>query len=176
MALNLTDLEHVREDMLQELESDLSQDTLYISPRLSEAGTSQYPDLLREAIARHDEDWLAGEIRSRHLLRTHEIRHTKRGQVRAKVPVTAPETLAEGEFNRFYVRGVCCSSLAGGETEVEVYRAKPVSDPRPESQRKVGSRVAAESLLSDLRTHPGVDTALGIPAGPNSGLSVRRAR
>ena len=24
-----------------------------------------------------------------------------------KVPVTAPQTLAEGEFNRFYIRGVC---------------------------------------------------------------------
>jgi len=175
MALNLTDLERVRGEMLEELKSDLSQGTLYISPRLSEAGTSQYPDLLKEAITQHDEDWLAAEIRSRSLLQTHEVRHTKRGRVEAKIPVTAPETLAEGEFNRFYVRGVCCSSLAGGETEVEVYRAKPVSNPRPESQRKVGSRVAAESLLDDLRTRPGVDTALGVPAGPNSGLSVRRA-
>lgn len=28
-------------------------------------------------------------------------------------------------------------------------------------------------MLDDLRTHVGVDTALGLPPGPNSGLSVR---
>jgi hypothetical protein len=27
-------------------------------------------------------------------------------------------------------------------------------------------------LLDDLRTNVGVDTALGLPAGPNSGLSA----
>jgi hypothetical protein len=53
-----------------------------------------------------------------------------------------------------------------------VYRAKAVEHARSESQQKIGSCVAAEPLLRDLRTHVGVDTALGLPPGPNSGLSV----
>ena len=34
------------------------------------------------------------------------------------------------------------------------------------------ARLAKSSLLDDLRAHPGTDTALGLPPGPNSGLSV----
>ena len=37
---------------------------------------------------------------------------------------------------------------------------------------RVGSAVPTLRLLDDLRANIGVDTALGIPAGPNSGLSV----
>jgi hypothetical protein len=43
---------------------------------------------------------------------------------------------------------------------------------RAESEQKIGQRIAAEALLRDLRAHPGLDTALGLPPGPNSGLSV----
>jgi hypothetical protein len=57
---------------------------------------------------------------------------------------------------------------------VEVYRAKPVQDPRPRSRQIIGTRIDAQRLLGDLRAHPGgIDSALGVPAGPNSGLSVR---
>ncbi|HUW11509.1 MAG TPA: hypothetical protein VM537_17385 [Anaerolineae bacterium] len=176
MALSLEDLPDVRAEMLSELEDDISNGTLYFSPRLKEGCDAQYRELLRQAIEEHDDEWLGTQIRSRGLLRTHEIRNMKTGPVQAKVPVTAPQTLAEGEFNRFCCRAVCCSSLAAGEEAVEVYRAKAVTDPRPESQQKLGSRVPPRSLLDDLRKNIGIDTALGIPAGPNSGLSVRRIR
>jgi hypothetical protein len=80
--------------------------------------------------------------------------------------------LAEGEFNRFYIRGVCLRAIEEGMYEVIVYRAKTVEHARAESEQKIGQRVAAEDVLRDLRAHPGVDTALGLPPGPNSGLSV----
>lgn len=41
-----------------------------------------------------------------------------------KVPVTAPETLSEGEFNRFYARGLCRVAISLGIAAVQVYRAK----------------------------------------------------
>lgn len=63
-----------------------------------------------------------------------------------------------------------------GGNSVEVYRAKAVQQPRPQSERLVGTTVDVHRLLRDLRTNVGVDTALGIPAGPNSGLSVRLTR
>lgn len=46
-------------------------------------------------------------------------------------------------------------------------------NPRVESQAKIGAIVNAEELLADIRVNVGVDTALGLPAGPNSGLSVQ---
>lgn len=58
-------------------------------------------------------------------------------------------------------------------TELVVYCAKQVTTPRRESEMKIGSRVAPRVLLEDIRTHPGVDTALRLPPRPNSGLSVR---
>lgn len=80
--------------------------------------------------------------------------------------------LAEGEFNRFYIRAICVRAMESGVREVTVYRAKEVLDARTESTRKIGQSVSAEELLRDLRTSQGIDTALGLPPGPNSGLSV----
>lgn len=91
----------------------------------------------------------------------------------AKVPVTAPDTLAEGEFNRFYARGLCARAIADGIPDVEVYRGKQVQRPRPESQSKIGNRINVKALLEDLRKSQGVEPALGLPPGPNSGLTVR---
>jgi hypothetical protein len=90
------------------------------------------------------------------------------------VPHTAADTLAEGDFNHYYCRAICRRVLEEGKEFVEVYRAKDVREPRPRSQQLVGALVDARRLLIDLRAHPGgIDAALGIPAGPNSGLSVR---
>jgi hypothetical protein len=160
--------------MLDELEADISSRTLYTSPRLNHHGLECYSALLREAIRCHDDAWLAWRLRVEHCLKHTESRRTKAGSVTAvTVPVTAPETLADGEFNVFYVRGICRRAIHHGIRAVEVYRGRAVMDPRPESQAKVGLLVLAEDLLNDLRVSKGVDSALKIPAGPNSGLSVR---
>ncbi|GBD26329.1 hypothetical protein HRbin30_01661 [bacterium HR30] len=167
--------EGVREFMIRELDLDIHSGRLYISPRLTEAGTQAWPDLLREAFREHDDDWLASQLRLRRLMRTTEQRRKPKGGLAiAKVPHTAAETLAEGEFNRFYARGLCASVLASGGTEVEVYRGKAVQNPRAESQAMIGRRLPAQQLLDDLRTSQGVEPALGLPPGPNSGLTVRR--
>ncbi len=89
------------------------------------------------------------------------------------MPVTAPETLAEGEFNRFYARGLCRRAMAQGIESLLVYRAKEVVNPRPESVALIGKSLPVKQLLEDLRANIGTDTALGLPPGPNSGLSVK---
>jgi hypothetical protein len=81
--------------------------------------------------------------------------------------------LAEGEFNRFYVRGLCLRAIDEGIDRLVIYRAKAVEEPRPDSNRRIGRSVNPRTLLDDLRRNAGVDTALGIPPGPNSGLSVK---
>ena len=167
--------ENVRKYMIEELNLDLRSGKLYISPRLTDEGARVWPDLLREAFRAHDDDWLASQLRSRGLMRSTEQRRTPSGGLTtAKVPRTAPETLAEGEFNRFYARGLCRHVIETGGTEVEVYRGKQVKNPRLESQAMIGRRLPAQKLLEDLRVSQGVEPSLGLPPGPNSGLTVRR--
>ncbi len=175
MAMNLVNLDQkTRSLMAKEIDQDIAASRLYMSPRLNASGQSQYPALLKEAAQSHDEMWLAQQIRINGLLKTEEIKKKPSGgTTTAKVPVTAPDTLAEGEFNRFYCHGVCARALEEGKQQVRVYRAKLVSNPRSESQAKVGTLVDAHNLLNDLRTSQGVEPSLGIPPGPNSGLSVQ---
>ena len=167
--------EEVRTYMAQELEFDLSRNCLYVSRRLTAAGAEQWPSILREAVLHHDDSWLAATLRASGALDTYEERHAQNGKVTmARIPVTAPDTLAEGEFNRFYARGLCAQVLASKGTEVEVYRGKDVQSPRLESQAMIGKHFPAAKLLDDLRQSIGVDTAMRLPPGPNSGLTVRR--
>jgi len=175
MALFYENLdERTRQFMLSEVERDLSTGTLYMSPRLNENGLLQYSSLLKNAIQGHNDEWLALELRQQNLIKTYESRRKPRGGFgTAEVPFNAPETLAEGEFNRFYMRGLCARAVEEGVAEVEIYRGKPVSQPRPESQAVIGKRISAKALLGDLRCSQGVEPALGLPPGPNSGLTIR---
>ena len=177
MALQLANLDELtRTLMVEELEIDVANGTLYLSTRLNSRGQDEYEQLLRTAFLEGDDESLADEIRSMGLLNaTEQRRKPSGGFSTVSVPVSAPETLAEGEFNRFYVRAICRRVINDGvrSGELEIYRAKEVANPRSESQAMIGRRIDATVLLNDLRTHQGVDTSLGLPAGPNSGLSVR---
>ncbi len=174
MVMNLVNLDdNTRKYMLEEFESDVSDGKLYYGKFLTDDGKRKYVTFLQEAIKDGDDISLAKNLSAPGMMVSkYEKRKPKGGFTLADVPVTAPETLAEGEFNRFYCRGVCRRAIAEGLEEVEVYRAKAVRDPRPKSQALVGSKLKADHLLHDLRTNVGVDLALGVPAGPNSGLSV----
>jgi hypothetical protein len=175
MALKLVNLdERTRRFMVSEIESDKAADKLYESPRLNERGREKYYGLLREAAAEHDASWLAERLRRDGLMKSVEERkNPKGGTTTAQVPVNAPDTLAEGEFNRFYIRGLCLRAIEDKIPELIIYRAKEVGSPRSESEAKIGERIDPQQLLDDVRKHPGVDTALGLPPGPNSGLSAQ---
>ena len=173
MALNLINLDAVtRKYMLDKIESDERAGRLYISSRLSNRGASDYPALLKAAATAADDSFLANELRAPGRLNPTEPRNTKNGVTWAKVPITAPETMAEGEFNRFYARGLCRRAIDEGKPKVRVYRAKQVMNPRSLSEALLGQLFEAEKLLEDLRVHIGTDTSLGLPDGPNSGLSI----
>jgi hypothetical protein len=162
----------IRKYMLDELDLDISLKRLYLSPRLNATGIANYEKLIRSAIQKGNDISLSQDLRG--MFNESEQRRLKSGEVtNAKVPITAAETLSEGEFNRYYCRGVCRYAIEKGILEVEIYRAKEVLNPRPESQALIGAKINAKQLLQDLQINIGVDTALKVPAGPNSGLSVR---
>ncbi|WP_410510167.1 hypothetical protein RSJ42_08630 [Methanosarcina hadiensis] len=138
---------------------------------MNEEGAHLYPELLLKAIDEGNEITFGADLLSHGCFNTHVLRNGKP----TKMPSNAHETLSEGEFNRFYIRALCLRAINEG-CELEVYRAKQVSNPRPDSQIMIGhiiDAISSESLLNDLRTSTGIDTALGLPNGPNSGLSVR---
>ena len=170
-AMNLVELnEATRVLMLDELQMDQERGELYISKRLSQAGRGQYPQLLHDALAGGTPATLAEDLRQPGVLNASLVRRDGRLQA---MPSNAPDMLAEGEFNRFYVRAVCRLALDEGLTEVLVYRAKHVAEARADSERRVGVYLDATQLLDDLRQNVGAQAALGVPNGPNSGLSVR---
>jgi len=163
-----------RQFMLQEIDLDMSQGILYISPRLNKQGVQNYPSLLKEAAKSHNDAWLANELRRRGYIKKSERRRKPTGGfTTAKVPSNAPETLAEGEFNRFYTKGLCRRAIEEGIDEVQVYRGKTVRRSRSRSKAMIGKLISAEALLKDIRQSPGVEPALGLPPGPNSGLTIR---
>ncbi|HET9909157.1 MAG TPA: hypothetical protein VFQ23_21085 [Anaerolineales bacterium] len=177
MALYFENLdERTRGLMLDEMKYDITNNQLHISPFLSGQGQRDYASLLQEAIQHGDDETLAQNLREhRRINRTQPRRQPKAsGYSIAATPENAAEILAESEFNRYYIRGVARCAIEDGIQELVIYRAKPARNPRPESEARVETSISPQDLLDDLRSHPGDEPpALGVPSGPNSGLSVR---
>ena len=162
MGIQYANLDNkTREFMLKEIELDCQNRKMYISPRLNAIGHRNWESLLKDAALEHNDDWLANELRQRECMNSYTLRNTRGVVTSCKVPITAPETLSEGEFNRFYCRGLCARAIEEGIKEVEVYRGKYVENPRTESQLKIGKRFDPSTLLNDLRTAQGVEPAIG---------------
>jgi len=175
-VLKYIDLDdRTRRLMVQEIDRDIKNGSLYLSARLSAVGQADYPALLREATRDHDDGWLEAELRKDGRLNATERRRTPDGKrTIVDVPANAAETLAEGEFNRFYSRALCLRAREDSILQLTVYRAKSVDDPGREAETKVGQGVSPRALLKDLRANPRMDAALGLPTSENNaGLSVR---
>jgi hypothetical protein len=155
-----------------ELDADLASGAFHASERLRPTAIADYQHLLRESLRYYDDLWL--EQRASDLLIDFETRQTRSGgQTTAKIPEMASRMLAEGDFNRYYMRGVALRAIEEGRQVVEVYRARLSLEPRPESAEAEGQRVQAKEVLDYLRgvTNEAPDAVrLG---RPNSGLSVR---
>jgi hypothetical protein len=175
MPLQLHSLDdRIRAFMFSEIALDEERQNLYTSRRFTTRGAAEYPTILKDVVRSGGDADLANRLRTHGCFAETETRQLKSGKISiAKVPVTAAETFAEGEFNRLYLRAICRAAIEDGTGEVVVYRARYSENPRPESEALVGKTLPAATLLDDLRENPGVDTCLGLPPGPNSGLSAR---
>lgn len=123
--LSLTNLDDVTRPLMRsEVESDIAAGGHYESPRLSDRGNADYPSLLLDATDGGTDGSLADELNALGRLKDTET-GTRNGKTFSKkVPVTAAETLAEREFNRFYARGLCLRAVAEGVTHVRVLPRK----------------------------------------------------
>ncbi|MET9267016.1 hypothetical protein [Amycolatopsis sp. NPDC004079] len=168
---NLEDDPRTRVLMLEELEYDLPRNEVYRSTRLTEVGWRAWPALLREALERYEPQWLELQSKQAGYWLSHEISRRGSKEYRKAVPFDAAQTLAEGQFVRYYLRAVSRRAADDGHA-LEVVRLKQVQQPRSMSVRLFGTFVDPVQLLESLRQNLGIDPFLGIPPGPNSGLGV----
>lgn len=165
--------ERVRQLMVEEIDADAKADRLYLSSKLSALGRQDYPEHLREAARTGTDAMLATRLRQPGQLNPRQAPQ-QRGRTMSvpKKRVNAEEELAEGEFNRFYIRALCRYALETDREVVRVYRAKVVEEPRPESEAMIGTEISARALLDDLRENIGRDTRFNLPQA-GSGLSAK---
>src|SRR5256714_3534425 len=157
---------------LAELANDLSTGAFHTSERLRPEAVAEYQHLLHEALRYYDDRWL--EEHASDLLIESEPRRTRSGgSTTARVPQMAARMLAEGDFNRYYMRGVALRAIEEGRQILEVYRARLSLEPRPESAELEGTRLPAAELLDHLRGPLSADPSVAPLGRTNSGLSVR---
>ncbi len=175
MALLLDNLdERTRQLMLDEMKLDIAQNQLNISPYLSGQGVRDFPNLLQSALESGNDETLSEALtQHRRLLRSYTRRTPGGGYGIVSVPDNAANVIAEGEFNRYYIRALARRAIEDQVPALIVVRAKPVAQPRPQSEQLLETTLDPQELLEDLRAHPGESPRLGVPAGPGSGLTVR---
>jgi hypothetical protein len=157
---------------LAELDRDVADQSFITSQRLRPGTVEEYQGLLREALSYYDDRWLEEQVRG--LLADFETRRTPRGgQTTARLPKNAARMLAEGDFNRYYMRGLCVRAVEEQRAVVEVYRARLSARPRVESAHLEGQRLPAAELLEELRALTPQTLPAATLGRPNSGLSVR---
>jgi len=158
--------------MLEELDQDIAEHRFYLSPVLSERGRADFEPLLRAAIEQGTEASLADELAAYERVIPHQRWHKGEESSLAARRVETATALAQDEFHRFYARGLCQQALAQGFHTLVIYRAKPATPARANSDALVGVRIDAASLLEDLRAPPDLRRPSGLPPYRDSGLSV----
>jgi hypothetical protein len=160
--------------MLEELDQDIAEHRLYLSPVLSERGRAEFERLLRAAISAGTEASLADELAASERVIPPERwqKHGEEQPLPARRVATAT-ALAQDELHRFYARGLCRQALARGLHTLVICRARPATPARANSDAMVGVRIDAVSLLEDLRASPDLRRPSGLPSYRDSGLSIR---
>jgi len=155
----------VREYILGEIDRDIAEGVLVSSKNFTDAGRIGYPPLLRSAATDYNEAWLSAR-----LIGSFNEMELSAGKPR-KVRRDAHTLFGQCEFNRFYCRGLCAYALGNPINGIRIYRARQSSNPRPESQAKLGKMLDPAVVLKDLRDHLATDVEFGLPE-INSGLSL----
>jgi hypothetical protein len=161
-----------RSSMLEAIEESESTGNIYYSARFNPDGRNQWLTLLKQAVQQFNEHWLAYQLEFNRLMNNLEsAARPSGGYTLRHVPHTAAETMAEGQFNRFYILGLCKRARAEGITHLEIYRAKEPSKPRPKSQALIGTLLSIDEIESQLKVkEASLNSQL---VQPNSGLCVK---
>lgn len=160
-----------RSCMLQAIDEAEQSDNIYYSERFNDAGKKQWVSLLKEAVSAHNEHWLASQLEAKQLMTAQEsARKSSGGYSIRNVPYTAAETMAEGQFNRFYILGLCKRAREEGISDLAVYRAQDRRQPRAESEDLIDTEIPIDEVEAQLKERT---ASLKSPLiQPNSGISM----
>lgn len=164
--------EKTRGYMLEAISEAEATGNTYSSTRFNDAGQKQWLPLLKEAAKEHDEHWLAYQLEAKGLMKDFEGAMTPSGGYTVKhIPHTAAETMAEGQFNRFYIIGLCKRAKAENISDLEIYRAKKSNAPRSQSEALIGTKITTDEVEAQLlKTSDSFKSSL---VKPNSGISMK---
>lgn len=170
---NFVDLNKTtRSFMLEAIEEAQQTDNIYYSTRLNESGKKQWLSLLKQAAIEYNENWLSFKLEENQLLSIIEGAQKHSGGDTIKhVPHTAAETLAEGQFNRFYILGLCKLAKFKNIDYLIMYRAKKSRNPQPESESLINTTISIDEVEKQLK-----DTQASFKSKliqPNSGISLK---
>ncbi len=168
MSLKLLDLDkdNVRDLMLEEFEQDVKEDKLVISNLIKPENHDKYVYLLSEAILKGNDASFARTILINGLLEDKISKYDKLGKVAiVKTAKDAHITLAEDEFNKYYMRGVCRAAVSQGKS-VKVYKQDKI---------EIQNNTILDPLevLQDLRNHREISEALKMHVGSDDVLSLQ---
>jgi len=157
--------------MCEEINAAEKSDNIYFSTRFNETGKKCWIELLRKSAEEFNEHWLADQLKIVGAMKVTETKaKPKGGFTLAHVPEDATVTLADGQFNRFYMAAICRRALEDGKSSVMVYRAKQRMESRVESRQLEGTYREPNVLLHELRIK---DLSFKCDLlKPNSGLSI----
>lgn len=163
--------ERTRRLMIEEIELGHQEGQLYYSARFNDIGAQNWLNWLKTAATQFNEHWLSYQIEAAGAMKHLETRVKPLGGYSiAHVPDTAAETIADGQFNRYYMAAICRRTIEDNKGNVIAYRAKQRRIPRPESIALEGAQYNAESLLKELRSK--ANSLKCSLLRPNSGLSI----
>jgi hypothetical protein len=164
--------EKTRGFMIEAISEAEKSNNIYHSTRFNDAGFKEWLPLLKEAAKEHDEHWLAYQLEVKRLMKGFEGAATPSGGYTVKhTPHTAAETMAEGQFNRFYILGLCKRAKAEGISQLEIYRAEKSNVPRPVSEALLGTKISTDDVEAQLlKTSDSFKSSL---VKPNSGISMK---
>lgn len=146
---------------------------------LTDSGIAAFERAMPQAIAEHDDDWLAQEMGHPQYWLEKAVRRTQKGGTTLVDydKDDALRRLTSGEFNIAYVRGLASVLIERGQSECLVYRAGAAAEPRDGYCTALeDQRVQLAQILADHRRNyfPVRDPdARPIPSGPNCHHSIR---
>ncbi len=145
---------------------------IYFSSRFNEKGKKEWIPLIKQAAQEHNEHWLAFQIEANELFKDYEGKNKRFFTYSNEyIPHFAAEIFAEGQFNRFYILGLCKFAKSKGISYLIVYRAKESKNPRDESQSLIDAQLSIDEIESQLKDIQSSFKSKLVQ--PNSGICMR---
>lgn len=136
--------------MVQEIEADVDQDALRSPSGYFTSENATYSGFLIKAAKSGTDESLANDIHLRIAGRTKPASF-RNGKATPGISLLGARKIAEWDFNRFYMRGVCCRAIADNIGSVFVYHAHKNVELSAAAQKLIGQSLDPQKALDDLR-------------------------